>query len=180
MTVLATPRLDLRPQSHAGDEFVGRVRAIATALQRLDREQRRLRTALAAELGISLSEFLAIIALGQNGDLTPKWLGDELGVTTSAMTAMIDRLERGGMVSRHPHPSDRRSVLVTLAPRGEETRDWIYRRYLAVISTATEGIDTETELQTIADLSVISGALAHAVSSDHTTYSASSGSSLSV
>jgi DNA-binding MarR family transcriptional regulator len=170
MTTIASPGLaphssdnSESPRAHAGDEFAGRVRDIATALQMLDREQRRVRAALAAELGISLSEFLAIIALGQNGDLTPKWLGEELGVTTSAMTAMIDRLERAGLVSRVPHPSDRRSVLIRLSVRGEDARDWIYRRYLAIIAMAAEGISVETESQTIADLAVVAAALAYAV-----------------
>jgi DNA-binding MarR family transcriptional regulator len=162
MTPTATPRLDPSPLSHAGEEFEGRVRAIATALQTIDREQRRVRAALAQDLGVSISELLAVVALGQNGDLTPKWLGEELGVTTSAMTAMIDRLEKGGLVFRVPHPTDRRSVLVRLTSDGERARDRIYRRYLDIITSAASRISVDTERQTLDDLATVASALRRA------------------
>ena len=37
-------------------------------------------------------------------------LGDELGVTRPNVTKLVDGLERGGLVERLPHPSDRRMV----------------------------------------------------------------------
>jgi DNA-binding MarR family transcriptional regulator len=36
----------------------------------------------------------------------------ELGVTATNVTALIDGLERDGLVERRPHPSDRRATLI--------------------------------------------------------------------
>ena len=47
----------------------------------------------------------------------------ELEVSTGVMTNRLDRLERIGLVSRAKDPSDRRGVLLTLTPTGEERLD---------------------------------------------------------
>jgi DNA-binding MarR family transcriptional regulator len=45
-------------------------------------------------------------------------LGDELGVTRPNVTKLVDGLERGGLVERLPHPSDRRMVQAHLTRQG--------------------------------------------------------------
>ncbi|MGQ0840161.1 MarR family winged helix-turn-helix transcriptional regulator [Actinokineospora sp.] len=45
-------------------------------------------------------------------------LGRHLGVTKQAAVQLVDELEQRGYVERTPHPTDRRSRLVALAPRG--------------------------------------------------------------
>ena len=45
-------------------------------------------------------------------------LGDELGVTRPNVTKLVDGLERGGLVERLPHPSDRRMVQAHVTPEG--------------------------------------------------------------
>lgn len=47
-------------------------------------------------------------------------LGDQLGVTRPNITKLVDGLERGGLVERTPHPSDRRMVQACLTPAGDE------------------------------------------------------------
>jgi DNA-binding MarR family transcriptional regulator len=41
-------------------------------------------------------------------------------ITTGAMTALLDRLERAGLIRRPPDPADRRGLLVRLTPRGSK------------------------------------------------------------
>ncbi|HEY3957738.1 MAG TPA: MarR family transcriptional regulator [Streptosporangiaceae bacterium] len=43
---------------------------------------------------------------------TPRLLADRLGLTTGSVTAMLDRLEKAGYITRSPHPSDRRRLIV--------------------------------------------------------------------
>src|SRR3954467_7428888 len=43
---------------------------------------------------------------------TPGWLGDQLGLNSAAVTALIDRLERVGHVRRVRDTHDRRRVLL--------------------------------------------------------------------
>ncbi|QNE48537.1 MarR family transcriptional regulator [Glaciihabitans sp. INWT7] len=74
--------------------------------------------------------------LGEIGEVTPKALAQELGLTTGAMTAMVDRLEASRLVLRRPNPDDRRSLYVRLSPTGQEAREHVYRRYFEAVSHA--------------------------------------------
>lgn len=42
-------------------------------------------------------------------------------ISSGGATFVVDRLARGGLVERTPHPEDRRAVLVSLTERGEAT-----------------------------------------------------------
>jgi DNA-binding MarR family transcriptional regulator len=53
-------------------------------------------------------------------------LADELLVTTGAITALIDRLERAGYIRRVTDPNDRRRVLVELQPEAQTKAMQIY------------------------------------------------------
>lgn len=44
-------------------------------------------------------------------------------VTSGAMTARLDRLEKAGLIAREPNPQDRRGVVVRLTPKGREVID---------------------------------------------------------
>jgi DNA-binding MarR family transcriptional regulator len=46
----------------------------------------------------------------------------ELGITIGAASKFVDRLERDGLAVRTPHPTDRRSSLLTLTEIGERAR----------------------------------------------------------
>lgn len=53
--------------------------------------------------------------------LTPGRLAEVTGLTTAAVTSVLDRLEQAGFVRRERDPSDRRKILVRpLADRAEE------------------------------------------------------------
>ena len=43
-----------------------------------------------------------------------------LGIDRTTMVAMLDKLERKGLVSRHPHAEDRRRNVVELTERGQD------------------------------------------------------------
>lgn len=47
-------------------------------------------------------------------------IADKVEVKPSAVTVMIDRMERAGYVVRRDDPADRRSILVELTASGEE------------------------------------------------------------
>lgn len=50
--------------------------------------------------------------------LTPAELADRTGVTRATITGLVDTLERAGLVTRRPHPDDRRMMSVGLTKRG--------------------------------------------------------------
>ncbi len=127
-------------------------RLLARALHHLDIEHRRIRGIFASSLEVSPSEFNALMHLGETGEVTPKALAVELGLTTGAMTSMVDRLEAARLVFRRPNPDDRRSLFVRLSPAGEEAREEVYRRYFEAVSHA---VDTSLSLREPATIEVL-------------------------
>lgn len=67
---------------------------------------------LARALGINPTDLAAMEHLMTDGPLTGKDLADRLRVSSAASTHVVDRLERAGHITRRPHASDRRKVLV--------------------------------------------------------------------
>jgi DNA-binding MarR family transcriptional regulator len=61
-------------------------------------------------------------------------LGDELFVTPRNVTVLVDALEANGLVRRHPHPTDRRAILVELTPQGAETCAAMYTQHAEAVS----------------------------------------------
>jgi DNA-binding MarR family transcriptional regulator len=57
--------------------------------------------------------------LGERGPVPQRVLADALRVTPRAITGLVDVLVDDGLVTRDPHPTHRRSTLVTLTPRGK-------------------------------------------------------------
>ena len=61
-------------------------------------------------------------------------------LTSGAVTALIDRLERAGWVSRVPNPGDRRSVLLELSPTARAAGAEQLGSYEAAVESATERV----------------------------------------
>jgi DNA-binding MarR family transcriptional regulator len=74
--------------------------------------------AAAAALGVNRTDLRCLeILLTQQKTALPSQLGVRLGLTTGSVTAMLDRLEQLGFLTRSPDPSDRRKVLVRATPK---------------------------------------------------------------
>jgi DNA-binding MarR family transcriptional regulator len=58
--------------------------------------------------------------LYKNGPVKMGDLRNELGVTATSITALVDVLEKEGMVSRKPHATDRRATLIKLTAKAEK------------------------------------------------------------
>ncbi len=72
--------------------------------------------AAAAHLGMNATDLQVIDILEITGPATAGQLAELAGLTTGAITGMIDRLEKSGLVRRESDPNDRRRVLVRLSP----------------------------------------------------------------
>lgn len=73
----------------------------------------------AALEGLSATELQALELAGQSTDsLTPGRIGQLTGLSTGAVTGVLDRLERAGLVLRQRDRTDRRKVLVTITEAG--------------------------------------------------------------
>jgi DNA-binding MarR family transcriptional regulator len=91
------------------------------------------------EHGITRADFDVLATLRRAGKpyaLSPSALTASLMLTSGGITGRVDRLERAGLVTRSPSPTDRRALQVTLTPEG-----------LAVIDRAvTAGVETQHRL----------------------------------
>jgi DNA-binding MarR family transcriptional regulator len=66
--------------------------------------------------GLGPTDVYTLSLLGTVGPLTAGQLADRTGLTTGAVTRLIDRLARAGHVRRVPDPVDRRRVHVEIEP----------------------------------------------------------------
>ncbi|HEX7277107.1 MAG TPA: MarR family transcriptional regulator [Acidimicrobiales bacterium] len=90
-------------------------------LAELSREGRRLGStstlhnhACADLVGINPTDWDGLDVLDWTGPLTAGQLAGHVGLTSGAITGVIDRLEEAGFVRRAPDPHDRRKVIVHL------------------------------------------------------------------
>jgi DNA-binding MarR family transcriptional regulator len=58
--------------------------------------------------------------LFEHGPMVMSSLRDRLGVTSTNVTALVDALEKDGMLRRRHHPTDRRATIVELTSKAEE------------------------------------------------------------
>jgi DNA-binding MarR family transcriptional regulator len=91
--------------------------------------------AIAQLLGLNSTDMRVLDFLGRTGDPTsfesaPTTAGDlarASGLSTGAVTAVIDRLERAGWVRRRRDPNDRRRVVVELTDKAVQMTIDLYR-----------------------------------------------------
>jgi DNA-binding MarR family transcriptional regulator len=69
-------------------------------------------SAIAEDVGLNITDHKCLDILFQRGPLTAGELSEITGLTTGAITGVIDRLEKHGFASRVRDPSDRRKVIV--------------------------------------------------------------------
>jgi len=107
-----------------------------------------------ARFGLQHGEFDVLATLRRSGApyaLTPTELYEATMVTSGAMTARLDRLEKSGLILRAPHPADRRAVVVRLTARGRELIDEALAAHVANEHAILAGL-TVAEREALADL----------------------------
>jgi DNA-binding MarR family transcriptional regulator len=80
--------------------------------------------AMAAEVlepGLGGKHFGCMATIANEGPLSQQKLGDRLRVDRTTIVALVDELERRGLVARQRSEEDRRRSVVRLTPAGEET-----------------------------------------------------------
>ncbi|MFD0686703.1 MarR family winged helix-turn-helix transcriptional regulator [Actinomadura fibrosa] len=82
--------------------------------------------AAAAELDLPPAQALALSELGESAPM--RELAVRLGCDASNVTGIVDGLERRGLVTRRPDPSDRRVKHLVLTEEGERKRETLRSR----------------------------------------------------
>ncbi len=109
------------------------------------------RNAMNEWAGLNATDMECLRLLFQKGVATPTELARHTGLTSGATTAMLDRLEKAGLIERQPNPDDRRGTLIAPAKSSAENMaSWFESARNAqdeLISSYSEG-----ELEIIADV----------------------------
>lgn len=130
------PAPESRP---AGRDLADEVRALAAA-------QEILQSRLARREHLNLTDMRALEVLMRRGPLTAGALADELGVSTGAVTGIVDRLAEIGHAERRPDPDDRRRVLVIASELAFRTTDQAIEELRLQMRIGLENF-TDSELQ---------------------------------
>ena len=124
----ARDHVDARLEELCGGDLPDLDLDVEGIVERIQGLERRLRLAMEETLvqyGISYGEWRLLHALRRAPDRTstPGELSTKLELSSGAMTNRLDRLERAGLVERHPDPHDRRGIRVAMTEAGNSA--WI-------------------------------------------------------
>src|SRR5258706_823875 len=102
---------------------LSRPKARAALMQELEQAVRRssglgaiFSQTVADRAGISSSDLECLDFLNLEGRVTAGRLAEVTGLTTGAITGVVDRLEKAGLVRRERDESDRRKVFIATVP----------------------------------------------------------------
>jgi DNA-binding MarR family transcriptional regulator len=105
---------------------------------------------LAAErLGVNRTDLHSLNTIENAGGLTAGELAKETGLTTGAVTGVIDRLERAGYARRVPDPEDRRRVKVEVTSKFYARADKLWGPLKADWESTLNGRFTAEDLQRV-------------------------------
>lgn len=104
----------------------------------------RFYDAVADQLGLHVTDLACLGTLRDRRRATAGELATELGLTSGAVTRVIDRLHRSGFVRRLRDPNDGRRVIVELRPESEVSVAGLFASQAAHI---TESVADHTDAQ---------------------------------
>jgi DNA-binding MarR family transcriptional regulator len=126
------------------EDFGKAIRAYQTSNDNWDQ-------ALADLAGMNRTDMRCIDLIDQAGGMTAGELARAAGLTTGAVTAVVDRLERAGYARRVADPADRRRVRIEVTPQVWERAQPVFGPYLADSWTLMEDY-TDEEIARFAEL----------------------------
>ena len=106
--------------------------------------------AVGRQLGLSATERKILDILDRIGPVTAGRLAEHSGLTTGAITGIVDRLTKAGFAGREPNPDDRRSVIIRVLPSAEldRLRDQVFGPFGRAMAAVGAGY-SPAELATI-------------------------------
>ena len=108
--------------------------------------ERRLRP-----LGLGVAHVPVLLALAAEGALTVRQLAERARIEQPTATALVQRMESGGLVARAPDPSDRRSIRISLSARGRQLLPEALQLRTDAVRAATAGLSAD-EVRLLDDL----------------------------
>jgi DNA-binding MarR family transcriptional regulator len=121
--------------------------------------------AIADRLGMGVTDLHCVNLLDLEGPMTAGRLAELMGLTTGAVTGVLDRLEAGGLVRREADPIDRRRVIARLVPEGMERVRAAYAAVGSGVQEMYSGYD-DAQLALIAEYAEASAELTRRITTE--------------
>ncbi|HEX9069081.1 MAG TPA: MarR family transcriptional regulator [Ktedonobacterales bacterium] len=99
--------------------------------------------AVADHYGLNITDFICAGVIISRGPMTAGQLAEAVGITTGAITGVVDRLDKAGFVTRAPDPADRRRVVIEPVPAKAATLTEVYRSVGNTMSQLSERFDAQ-------------------------------------
>jgi len=100
---------------------------------------------------VTRTQFILLLLISREGSPKLARLAEEMNVQPSAITVLIDRLEKLNYVKRITDPDDRRSVRVELTPLGREIIHDFRQRRRGILKSYLNRL-SEEEIRTLTEL----------------------------
>jgi len=111
---------------------------------------------LRKEFKTSMARFDVLAQLERFPDgLSMSDLSRRLLVSNGAITGLVDKLMKAGMVTRRDDPGDRRSVIVRLAPKGRESFLRMARRHEEWVVSILGELSAEAQSELLQNLTLL-------------------------
>jgi DNA-binding MarR family transcriptional regulator len=119
--------------------------------------------AVADRLGLHVTDHKCADLIMRNGSMTAGALAGLTGLTTGAITGVVDRLESVGLVRRAPDPNDRRRVMIEIVEHSKR-KDEVHNLFSGIARATSELLErySDEELAFILDFVERCNALSHA------------------
>jgi MarR family transcriptional regulator, organic hydroperoxide resistance regulator len=75
------------------------------------------------ELGLTYTQYIAIVALWEQDNQTVSGLGEQLFLESNTLTPILKKLETMGYLRRQRDPADERQVIISLTDAGRRLRE---------------------------------------------------------
>jgi DNA-binding MarR family transcriptional regulator len=122
-----------------------------TAVREYGIQLTQFQNAMSEWAGLNATDMECVRFLFLRGIASPSELSRHTGLTSGATTAMLDRLEKAGLIERRPNPVDRRGTLIAPAASGaEKVASWFESARKALDELISSY--SEEELKIISDV----------------------------
>ncbi len=91
--------------------------------------------------GLSFTAFVVLWVLWIWGEQEARFVADESGISRGTLTGVVTTLEGRSLVRRRRHPTDRRSVLMSITPAGDTLMGDMFPRFNAEEARVSAGLD---------------------------------------
>ena len=104
------------------------------------------------KLGLTYTQYVALVALGEGEDQTVGELGEKLFLESNTLTPILKKLESLGLVERRRDPADERQVRVNVTPTGRKLKQAVEDNATELVAAAGLGDDFAKVQKSIAGL----------------------------